>query len=116
MTGAGVWDCVNRGGGETLPVEGGSADVAVDGRDIAGKVVLVVEPTASGGARTLLEFGPSPASLEETVPVSCSAEGGSRVLLLSTRACFILLKACWRVPDGADRERPNMTEGATKKF
>lgn len=112
VTGAGVWDTVDIGGGETLPVEAGGEDVAVNERDAAGKVALVVEVTASGGASILLEFGPSPASLDVTVPGSCSAASGSSVLLLSTRACLILLKACWRVPDGADRDRPNVIEGA----
>ena len=101
------------GGGDTLPVEGGGEDVAADARGTPGKEVLTVEGTASGGARILVEFGPSPASVAGTVPGSCS--GASRVLLLSTRAGFILLKACWRIPDGADRERPNGTEGARKK-
>lgn len=115
VTGAGVLDWVDIGGGETLPVEGGGEDVAADERDTAGKVVLVVEGTASGGARILLEFGPSPASVDGTVPASCSVAGGSMVLHLSTRACFILLKACWRVADGADRERPSVIERPRKK-
>ena len=58
------------GGGETLPVEGGGEGVAVDVRDTAGKLVPVVEATASGGARTLLEFGPRTASVDGTVPGS----------------------------------------------
>ncbi len=116
VTRAGVWDWVDTGGGETLPVEGGGEDLAVDVRDTAGKVMLVVGATDSGGARVLLEFGPCPASVDGTVPGSCSVAGGSKVLPLSKRACLILLKACWRVPDGADRERPNAMGGARKKW
>lgn len=103
------------GRGETLPVEEGDEDVAVDVGDTTEKVVLVVEATVSGGARILLEFELSPASVDGTLPGSCSVPGRSRVLHLSIRACFISLKACWRVPDGADRERPNVIEGARQK-
>lgn len=111
VTGAVVWDWAEMGGGETLPVEAGGEDVAVDERDTAGKEVPVVE--TSGGAR--FEFGPIPASLDWTGPGSCSAAGGSRVLLLSIRASLNLLKACWSIPVGADRERPNVIEGAKTK-
>lgn len=106
---------MDRGGGETLSTEGGGEGVAVEERDPAGKVALAVGATASGGARILLELGPTPASVNGTAPDSFSAAGGSRVLPLSRRASLILLKACWRIPDGADRERPNVTEGARKK-
>lgn len=103
---------MDAGGGETLPVEGGDEVVSVDESDATGKVVLVVEATASGGARILLELRPFPASVEGRETGSCSAVERSRVLDFSTRACLILLNACWRVPDGADRERPNVTGGA----
>lgn len=108
MTQACVW--VDTGGGETLPAEGGGDDVAADETDAAGKTAL-----DSGGARRVLELGQSPASADETVPGSCSPAGGSRVLDRSIRSCLILLKACWRVPDGADRERPNAIQGARTK-
>lgn len=97
---------MDTGGGETLPVEGGGEEVAVDGREAAGKVVLVEEATASEGARVL-------GSVDGTVAASSSAAGGSRVLLLSIRVSLILLKACWRVPDGADRERPSGAEAGS---
>ena len=114
-SGTGVWVCVDIGGGETLPVEGGSEDVTVDGRDTGGKVVLVVEAAASGVARILVELGPRPASVDGMVAGSCSEEGGSTVLPLSKRDCLMLLKACWRIPDGADRERPSAQGGAGGK-
>lgn len=104
---------MDTGAGETLPVEGGDEDVAVVGRDAAGKDVLVVE--ASEGPTVLLEFGPSPGSEDRTVPGSGSLAGGSMVLPLSTRAGLILLNACWRVPDGADRESPNVIAGKEVK-
>lgn len=99
VTGAGV--CEDIGGGETLPVEEG-------GEDVAGNVEPVVEAAASDDGRTFVELGQSAAS-EDGLVSGCLSAGNSRVLPLS---CFILLKACCRVPEGADRERPKLMEGA----
>lgn len=105
VTGTADWDWWDTGGGETLPVEGGEEDVAVVGRDTAG----------SEGPTVLVVFGPSPGSVDRTAPGSGSVAGGSMVLPLSTREGRILLNACWRVPDGADRESPNVIAGDGKK-
>lgn len=75
--------------------------------------MLVVEATESGGAKTLLEYGP--ASLDGTIPASCATAGGSMLLDLSTCSCLISLNACCRIPEGADKERPKVMEGAANK-
>lgn len=62
----------------------------------------------------MLEWGAGPVSGAGTGPASCSE--GSRVLPLSRRACFIILKACCKVPEGADRDRPSGREGARKEM
>lgn len=61
-----------------------------------------------------LEVGHRLASEDETLPGSGleEAAGLSRVPDLSPRSCLISLKACWRIPDGADSERPRGTVGA----
>lgn len=64
--------------------------------------------------RRSLEVGHRPASEDETLPGSGLEEAAapSRVPDLLPRSCLISLKACWRIPDGADSERPRGTEGA----
>lgn len=79
--------------------------------DSAGKAVPGVGAAASEGDR-MLETGPVSEDGKVTGSWSETGTGGSRVLLLSIRACFTLLKASWRTPDGAERERP---EGAVEK-
>lgn len=109
-----VWDWAETGEGETLPAEMGGDDVAVDVTETGWEAVLVVETTASGGDGILLEFGQTSVDgpVDGTVDDSGSVVAGSRVLLRSTRACLTSMKACWRLSDGAERERPN---GAKKK-
>lgn len=103
-------DRADAGGEETLPVDWGGKGVAVEVTDSVGKAVPGVEAAAASEGDRMLEMWP--ASEDGKVTGSCSGTGGSRVLLLSIRACFTLLKASWRTPDGAERERP---EGAVEK-
>lgn len=109
ITGAEVWAWVGTGGGETLPLRAGTEDV-----EDAGKLVLVVEAAASTGATILLEFWLCAAMVEATAPWSCLVSGGSSVLTFSTCACLMLLKACCRVPAGADRDKARLTDGASR--
>lgn len=102
-------------GGETLPLED-AADVilAASGSDV--KEELVVEATVSEEARTLLEYGPCPASVSGPVTASFSTAGGSKLLDLSVCSCLISLNACCKVPDGAENERPNVMGGPERKL
>lgn len=109
-----VWDWTEGGEGETLPAERGGDDVAVDATETGWNVALMVETTASGGEGILVELGQ--ASVDGTADGSGSVAAGSRVLLLSMRACLTILKACWRLPDGAERERPKGAEEKVDKF
>lgn len=102
-------------GGETLPLED-TADVTLAESGTDGKEELVVEATDSEEARTLLEYGPCPASVPGPVTASFSTAGGSKLLDLSMCSCLISLNDCCKVPDGADNERPNVMGGPEIKL
>lgn len=108
-----VWGGTDTGVGETLPGEAdeGGEDAAPDFRE--GNVRVVVEATDSTEVVILLELG---TASEWGVTDSCSAAEASNVLPFWIRVCFTSLKACWRVADGAERDRPNDTKGAVKKL
>ena len=93
---AGDWVGTGTGLGDTLPDEAGGETVVSAGREL-------LAAGASRGAGMLVEGG-SVWRLEDTWPGSGSAAGWWRCP--PPWACLSSLKACWSVPDGADRDRP----------
>lgn len=102
-------------GGETLPLED-AADVPLAESGTDGKEELAVGAAASEGARPLLGYGPCPASGPGPVTASCSAAVRSKLLDLSVFSCLSSLNACCKVPDGADKDRPNVMGGPEGTF
>lgn len=102
-----------------MPADDGCCDVVGSWRGggikLGSPVELEAKPLADSDVRDRrsLEVGHRLASEDETLPGSGleEAAGLSRVPDLSPRSCLISLKACWRIPDGADSERPRGTEG-----
>lgn len=99
-----------------MPAEDGCCDrVSSWGGGGVGPGSLETEPPGDSvdGGRRSLEIGHRPASEDETLPGSgLVAVALSRAPDLSPRSCLISLKACWRIPDGADSERPRGPEEA----
>lgn len=101
-----------------MPGKGGCCDVVGSwaGGGLGSPVALEARPPGDSDdrGRRSLEVGHRPASEDETLPGSGFEEAValSRGPDLSPRSCLISLKACWRIPDGADSERPRGTEGA----
>lgn len=96
-----------------MPAEDGCCDVVGSWRGGGTEPGSLIAPLGDSDRRSL-EVGHRLASEDETFPGSGleEAAGLSRVPDLSPCSCLISLKACWRIPDGADSERPRGTEGA----